>query len=78
MDWQPYITSDNAVLRGKPVIKGTRISVELVLELMEQGWTEAMILESYPHLRKVQLQAVFAFLRDGVSNDLYTPRDKRA
>lgn len=64
MDWQPYITSDNAVLRGKPVINGTRISVELVLELMEQGWTEAMILESYPHLRKVQLQAVFAFLRE--------------
>lgn len=51
MDWQPYITGDNAVLRDKPIIKGTRISVELILELMEQGWTEAMILESYSHIR---------------------------
>ena len=78
MDWQPYITSDKTVLRGKPVIKGTRISVELVLELMENGWTETMILDSYPHLKKVQLQAVYAFLRDGVSNELYTPLGKRA
>ena len=78
MDWQPYITSDKGVLRGKPVIRGTRISVELVLELMEQGWTETMILESYPHLEKVQLQAVYAFLRDGVANDFYTPLRKRA
>ncbi|MBK9599983.1 MAG: DUF433 domain-containing protein [Flavobacteriales bacterium] len=60
MDWQPYITSDKTVLRGKPVIKGTRISVELVLELMENGWTETMILESYPHLKKIQLRAVYA------------------
>jgi len=47
MNWQDYIVSDNQVLLGKPTIKGTRISVELILELLSTGWTEKQILESY-------------------------------
>jgi uncharacterized protein (DUF433 family) len=51
MNWQEHIVSDQEVLLGKPTIKGTRISVELILELLAAGWTEQQLLESYPHLR---------------------------
>jgi uncharacterized protein (DUF433 family) len=48
MNWKDHIISDNEILLGKPTIKGTRISVELILDLLSNGWTEKMIFESYP------------------------------
>jgi len=62
MNWQKRIVSDKNVLLGKPVIKGTRISVQFILERMADGWTEAKILECYPHLTPKDLQAVFSYL----------------
>jgi uncharacterized protein (DUF433 family) len=47
-----HITSDPEVLSGKPCIKGTRISVEFVLELFASGATHTDLLETYPHLTK--------------------------
>ena len=55
---------------GKPVIKGTRISVEFILERLANGWAEQKILDSYPHLKKEDLQAVFAYLNDCVKDGL--------
>jgi uncharacterized protein (DUF433 family) len=52
MDWKGHIISDKKILLGKPTIKGTRISVEFILERLADGWTEEKILESYPHLKK--------------------------
>jgi uncharacterized protein (DUF433 family) len=43
MNWQAHIHSDSNILLGKPTIKNTRISVELILELLETGWTNQMI-----------------------------------
>jgi uncharacterized protein (DUF433 family) len=60
MEWQKYLTSDNSVLLGKPTIKGTRISVEHIIGLFAQGWTEQQILENYPRLTQESLQAVFS------------------
>ena len=71
MNWQDYIVSDKQILLGKPTIKGTRISVELLLELFSNGWTEAQILESYPSLTTNSLRAVFGYLRDCVQHELY-------
>ena len=48
MNWQDRITSDAGVLGGKPVIKGTRLAVEKVVELMAVGWSEGQIMENYP------------------------------
>ena len=70
MDWKDRIESDKNVLLGKPVIKGTRISVEFILERLADGWSETKILESYPHLEKEDLQAVFAYLNEFVKNRL--------
>lgn len=47
MEWRERITVDTKVLGGKPVVKGTRISVELVLELLADGWSEAQIIQNY-------------------------------
>ncbi|MBA3632137.1 MAG: DUF433 domain-containing protein [Acidobacteria bacterium] len=73
MDWRKHVHSDEKILAGKPVIKGTRISVELILELLSNGWTEEMILESYPKLSAEDVKAVFAYLRDCVQQELYFP-----
>jgi uncharacterized protein (DUF433 family) len=73
MKWQDHIVSDKQVLLGKPSIKGTRISVELILELFESGWNEKQILESYPALTEDALRAVFAYLKDCLQQELYFP-----
>ena len=71
MNWQEYIISDPKVLIGKPIIKGTRISVELILELFSLGWTEEQILDSYPSLSNESLKAVFAYSKECIQQELY-------
>jgi uncharacterized protein (DUF433 family) len=78
MQWQEYIVADKNILLGKPVIKGTRISVELILELLSSGWTEEMIFESYPHITNTHLQAVFSYLMDCMQQEMFFPLSKTA
>ena len=59
--WKKYIHSDPQILVGKPVVKGTRLSVEFLLGLLARGWNEKQILKNYPRLTSDSLQAVFAF-----------------
>ncbi len=73
MNWKQHIHSDTSVLLGKPVIKGTRISVELLLELYKNGWSNQMILESYPNLSNENLTAVFDYLGECIRCELYFP-----
>jgi len=73
MNWQNYIISDSHILLGKPTIKGTRISVELILELFAAGWTEKQVIESYPSVTAESLRAVFAYLKDCIQQELYFP-----
>ena len=61
MDWHLHVHADPQVLQGKPVIKGTRLSVDFILGLLATGWSEAQILENYPALTPAALQAVFAY-----------------
>ncbi len=62
MNWQNKIVSDKDVLLGKPTIKGTRLSVEFVIERLASGWTHDQLLENYPRLSREDLQAVFAYV----------------
>ncbi|MBI2470678.1 MAG: DUF433 domain-containing protein [Planctomycetes bacterium] len=64
MDWRKFIHSDPEVLLGKPVVKGTRLSVEFILGLFAEGWTEQQLIENYPKLSKEIILAVFAFATD--------------
>lgn len=50
MEWKDQITIDPAVLAGKPVVKGTRIAVEFIIDLLGQGWSEQEVLRNYPGL----------------------------
>lgn len=62
MNWQDHITSDTAILGGKPIIKGTRLSVEHIQGRLADGWTNEMLLESFPTLKAEHIQAVHAFV----------------
>lgn len=70
MNWQAYISSNDKVLLGKPTVTGTRISVEHIIGLLAQGWTEKQILENYPRLTKDSLKAVFAYIQECLKDGL--------
>ena len=55
------ITVDSKILTGKPVVRGTRISVELVVDLLATGWSHAQILASYPHLTGEDIRACLSY-----------------
>ena len=57
MTWQERIVVDPQILVGKPVIRGTRLAVELIVDLLAQGWSEEEILKNYPGLTHEDLQA---------------------
>ena len=69
----PRITLDPDVLAGKPVIRGTRLSVEFVIGLMADGWDEAAILENYPGLKHDDIIACLAYARDSLSSETVFP-----
>ena len=57
MNWQDRILVDPGVLTGKPVIKGTRMAVEFLIELLAERWTHEQILKNYPQLTEEDIQA---------------------
>ena len=61
MNWQTYIEQRPDVMLGKPVIKGTRLTVELILESMAEGATEADLLAAHPRLRPEHIRAALAY-----------------
>jgi uncharacterized protein (DUF433 family) len=61
MNWLDRIIVDPAVLLGKPVVKGTRLAVEFIIELLAQGWTEEEILDNYPGLTREDIQACLLY-----------------
>ena len=66
MDWKDRIVKDPRILAGKPTVKGTRISVQLVSELLDAGvWTEADILRNYPRLTPDDLEACRLYAATG-------------
>ena len=69
MTWQDHITLDPNVLVGKPVIKGTRISVEFVVDLLGRGWTSEQILREYDHLTQQDIQACLAYASDVLKSE---------
>ena len=71
MNWEERIVANPDVLVGKPTIKGTRLSVEFILDRLADGWTEQMLLDNYPRLTREDLQAVFAYSRESLRDGLF-------
>ncbi len=61
MNWQEHITANPEVLVGKPIIKGTRLSVDFILELLANGWPESEILRNYPGLTLEDIRVCLAY-----------------
>lgn len=65
------IVTNREILGGKPVIKGTRISVEFILELLSSGVTEDEILQDYPHLTKDDIRACLEYAAHALKNEIF-------
>lgn len=73
-DLYQRITFDQKILRGKPIIRGLRISVEMILELLAKGSTPAEILEDYPELESDDLQAALLYAHHLVAGEAVLDR----
>jgi uncharacterized protein (DUF433 family) len=61
MDWKERIIVDPKILVGKPVIKGTRLAVEFIVELLAQGWSESEITRNYPGVTREDIAACLMY-----------------
>lgn len=73
MDWRKYIDSDPKVMMGKPVIKGTRNTVELILDKLINGESFEQILESHPNLTIEAIRAAIAFAAESMRVEAIYP-----
>ena len=69
MDWHDRIESKPDVLCGKPCVRGTRLSVEHLVGLLAQGWSEVEVLDSYPGLMRDDLLACLKYATESVANE---------
>jgi len=69
MRWQDRIIIDPKVLVGKPIIKGSRIAVEFVIDLLGRGWTQEQILAEYDHVTREDIQACLAYASDTLKSE---------
>src|SRR4051794_30462196 len=69
MRWQDHVTADPAIVAGKPIIRGTRISIGFLLELLAGGWTTDQIRQGYPHLPGDAVPAALLFAARAVDRD---------
>lgn len=73
MNYKDYIESNADVMLGKPVVKGTRITVALVLKKLSEGASAEDLITAYPSLTLASINAVLAYASDMVSNETVIP-----
>jgi len=66
MDWKEQIVSDLSIEGGSPVIKGTQLTVDYILDLVSQGWSFGEIKENYPVVTTEAFEAVCALARESI------------
>ena len=69
MDYRQRITSDPNVMLGKPVIAGTRLTVEFIIRRLSEGMTQNQLLDAYPGLAVEDIQAALAYSADVLANE---------
>ncbi len=73
MNSRDRIVTDPAVLVGKAVVKGTRLSVDFLLDLLAQGWPDSEVLRNYPGLTREDLLACLAYASERVREEKVYP-----
>lgn len=69
----PRIVLDENILAGKPVVRGTRLSVEFIIGLLAEGWSEADVISNYPGLTHEDVLDCLAYARDALSSEKVFP-----
>lgn len=69
MNWRDYIDRDPGILGGKPKIRGTRLSVELIVGRLGDGWSIEQLIEAYPHINEKQIRACLACAAASLATD---------
>jgi uncharacterized protein (DUF433 family) len=69
MKYQDFIVSDHRVMLGKPVVKGTRLTVEMILRKLGEGAEIEDLLVMYPNLSKEAIQAVLQYAAETIANE---------
>ncbi len=72
------ITANPKILGGKPIIEGTRISVELIIKLLASGMSEDEILEDYPHITLEAIRACLNYAAQSMKNEIHLDLDSVA
>jgi uncharacterized protein (DUF433 family) len=67
--WQKHIDVDPGVLAGKPVVRGTRLAVEFIVELLADGWSKDDICRNYPGLSREHILACLAYAHQRLSEE---------
>lgn len=75
---KPNITSDPKVMLGKPVIAGTRITVEMILDRLASGETIEDLMQAFPHITREGIQAALKFAADVLRCDKVFPDEDKA
>ena len=73
MKWQDRIIIDPEILAGKPVVKGTRLAVEFIMDLLANGWTEEEIFRNYPGLTHEDIQACLCYASRLLHSEMVYP-----
>jgi uncharacterized protein (DUF433 family) len=73
VEWHERIVIDPKILLGKPVIRGTRIAVEFLLELLAEGWTHEQVLKNYPQLTADDIQAALHYAAEALKHERVFP-----
>ena len=73
MNWHDSIVANASFRTGKPVIRGTRLSVEFILNRLAEGWSEEKVLRNYPGLAQEHIRACLAYARDLLSEERVFP-----
>jgi uncharacterized protein (DUF433 family) len=61
MEWKKRIVTDPEILSGKPIIRGTRLAADFLLDLLASGWTKQQMLENYPQVSEEDINALFSY-----------------
>ncbi len=68
-NYQNFIEINHQILLGKPIVKGSRIAVELILRKMSQGAKKEDILKMYPNLKNEEIEACFEYAADILASE---------
>ena len=72
-EWREHIDVQAEVMTGKPIVKGTRLTVEHIVDLLAQGWSEGDLLEEYPGLSDADIRACLAYAAEVMRNERVYP-----